>query len=81
MTVVYVLRSLTEGKFYTGITRDLQARLDRHNAGCNASTRSGRPWEIVFTEECVTRAAAMAKEKLIKARGAGRYLHDRSLME
>ncbi len=78
MTAVYVLRSLTDGKFYTGLTGDLQARLDRHNAGRNASTRKGRPWEVVFTEECVTRAGAMAKEKLIKARGAERYLHDRS---
>ena len=36
---------------------------------------------VSFTEECATKAACMAKEKLINARVGGGYLHDGYLME
>ena len=34
------------------------------------------PWQIVWTQECQSRAEAMKLEKKIKSRGIGRFLKD-----
>ena len=47
MRYVYILRSLAEpGRFYTGMTDDLRARLRKHNAGEVSHTSKYAPWEI-----------------------------------
>ena len=53
---VYVLRSLSDPERpYIGLTHDVQARLEAHNAGRCAHTARYRPWElrawIGFTDE------------------------------
>ena len=74
MYTVYILQSLSNGRFYAGSTQSLSIRIGQHNAGVNASTKSGGPWEVVHTEQFETRREAISKEKQIKARGAKRYL-------
>ena len=37
---VYILKSLVDGKFYTGYTSNLKKRLDEHNKGLTKSTKS-----------------------------------------
>jgi putative endonuclease len=71
MHVVYVLRSLKDGKHYTGSTGDLERRLKEHNAGRTASTKWRRPFVVVYTEEFDTRAEAEQREKYLKT-GKGR---------
>jgi putative endonuclease len=40
---VYVLRSLRDGKLYTGVTSDLDRRVREHNSGKTKSLRGRRP--------------------------------------
>jgi putative endonuclease len=71
MYTVYVLKSLKDGKQYTGSTEDLERRLKEHNAGKTASTRRRRPFVLVHTEEYESREAAEDRERYLKT-GKGR---------
>ena len=56
MRYVYILLSLSnEYHFYTGMTEDVQARLQKHNAGGVPHTAKYKPWRIkayaCFTED------------------------------
>ena len=72
---VYVLVSETTGETYAGQTDDLAKRLAQHNSPDYTITlhtkRRPGPWQLIYSEECPTRAAAMKREKQLKS-GAGR---------
>jgi putative endonuclease len=68
---VYVLRSLSTGRLYTGSTSDLPRRLDEHQTGTSFSTRRERPWELAHREQFATRAEAVRRERYLKT-GRGR---------
>ena len=63
---VYVLRSVSSGRYYVGSTRDVQRRLQDHNRSKNKSVRGRGPFEIVFVEEYVSRLDAHRRELQIK---------------
>ena len=70
MHYVYLLQSGVDNRrHYTGFTRDLRARLARHNAGQNQSTIHGRPWRLVsyfaFVEETKARECTEWAAQLI----------------
>jgi len=46
MFYVYILRSSDAEHFYVGVTEDLRARLQKHNAGDVPHTAKFRPWNI-----------------------------------
>jgi putative endonuclease len=71
MFVVYVLRSIKTGRFYIGLTSDLERRLREHNEGLSRSTKHGRPWELVHREDFPTLAEAVRRERYLKT-GRGR---------
>ncbi|HOH84052.1 MAG TPA: GIY-YIG nuclease family protein [Bacteroidales bacterium] len=74
---VYVLKSLSTGKLYTGQTEDIKRRLNEHQTGTGPVryTKGRGPWELVYTEEYDERSQAMKREKYLKT-GAGRdFLH------
>jgi putative endonuclease len=71
MYFVYILESLVQKKYYVGYTQDLQERLSRHNAGREKFTKKFLPWKIIYTEELLTRAMAVRREKQIKAYKGG----------
>ena len=72
MTIyVYVLKSLSSNKTYTGMSEDVNRRLKEHNSGKSKFTKSYIPWEIVYTEKCESREEARRKEKYFKS-AAGR---------
>ncbi|HSH39933.1 MAG TPA: GIY-YIG nuclease family protein [Chthoniobacterales bacterium] len=57
---VYILQSEVEpARFYTGCTRDLRERVDRHNAGQVRHTAKWKPWRlktyIAFSDEARAR--------------------------
>ncbi len=79
MYIVYILFSKTSLKFYTGQTNDIEDRLKRHNSGLNLATKSGKPWELIYTNEFPIRSEAILLEQKIKKRGAKRYLQDVNL--
>lgn len=65
---VYILQN-PDGKFYIGHTDDLPARLQSHNRTDKLRgkfTRKNGPWVYVWGEECLTRSAAMRRERQIK---------------
>ena len=64
---VYVLRSSKNGRYYIGCTKDVELRLVQHNSGSTKSTKSFRPWEIVYTESFDRLAEARSREFQIKA--------------
>ena len=62
----YILEC-SDGSYYVGITNDLQARVDRHNAGDAASwTRIRRPVILRFAQSLPTKSAARVREMEIK---------------
>ena len=71
-SIVYVLRSLSEPeRRYIGLTHDLAARLDAHNAGRCAHTARYRPWEVVVALRFADEATAVRFEHYLKS-GSGR---------
>ena len=64
---LYILRC-GDGSLYTGITTDVQARLDAHRAGKGAKYTRGRgPLELIHSETCGDHSAALKRECQIKA--------------
>ena len=64
---LYMLRC-RDGSLYTGITTDVQRRLEAHRSGKGAKYTRGRaPLELVYTEECGTYSLALKRELAIKA--------------
>ena len=64
---VYILRC-ADGSLYTGITNDLNRRLEQHNAGtASRYTRSRLPVTPVYHEESTTRGMALKRELAIKS--------------
>ncbi|MCU7843061.1 MAG: GIY-YIG nuclease family protein [Candidatus Thiodiazotropha sp. (ex Monitilora ramsayi)] len=63
---VYMLRCV-DGSLYTGITTDLQRRLDQHNQGTGAKyTRSRRPVSLLYSQSCCSQSEALKREHAIK---------------
>ena len=63
---VYVLRC-ADGSLYTGITKNMTARLAAHNSGRGgAYTRTHRPVVLLYREPGFSRAAALRREAAIK---------------
>ena len=64
---VYMLRC-GDGSLYTGITTDVEARLEVHRSGKGAKYTRGRgPLELVHSEECDTKSDALKREFEIKS--------------
>ena len=68
---IYILKSSTTGKLYTGSTQNLEARLKAHNDGLSPYTKGRGPRELMHSEEFPTRSEAMKREKFLKT-GKGR---------
>ena len=68
---VYVLKSASDPRrYYTGLTSNLSARLDAHNAGQCSHTASGRPWIVDVVVEFRDERRALAFEHYLKS-GSG----------
>jgi len=77
---VYIVKSIKDGKYYTGMTNDLQRRLREHNIGKSStpSTKNRGPFILVYKEEGLTLQQARHREKYLKS-GAGREWRDKYL--
>lgn len=63
---VYLVRC-RDKSLYTGIAKDVSARLAKHNAGRGAAyTRSRRPVALLYCEPGLTRSQALVREAQIK---------------
>jgi len=69
---VYILRSDHEpSRHYSGVTSDVENRLDWHNHGPCGHTRGHRPWSLVVVIEFPSEREAVRFEKYLKT-GSGR---------
>ncbi|MBN2134901.1 MAG: GIY-YIG nuclease family protein [Acidobacteria bacterium] len=65
--IVYILRC-SDGTLYTGITNDLEKRIDAHNSGKGAKYTAGRaPVKLVYSEEAGSVNDALKREHEIKS--------------
>ena len=63
---VYILEC-ADGSLYTGIARDLDARIKTHNEGTGAKYTRGRlPVKLVYREVAKNRSSASQREHEIK---------------
>lgn len=66
---VYILRC-GDGSLYTGIARDVEARLAQHEAGRGARYTRGRgPLTLVHVEPATDKGAALRREAAIRRLG------------
>ena len=63
---VYMIEC-ADGSLYTGVTTDIERRVEQHNSGCGARyTRARRPVRLVYSEPALDRAGAQRRESAIK---------------
>lgn len=66
MFYLYILKSTLYNKNYTGVTNSVENRLKSHNSGKSKSTKTWRPWAVVYTEQFSTLSEAKKREWFLK---------------
>ena len=51
---------------YVGYTKNLQKRLNLHNAGKGAKFTRGKKWKLIYYEKYSTKSLAMKNEFILK---------------
>ncbi len=65
--IVYILEC-SDKSLYTGITNDMERRLEEHRTGRGAKyTKQRRPLRVRYTEFYGTKSAALKREAAIKS--------------
>jgi putative endonuclease len=64
---VYILKSLKDGGYYIGESKNVEQRIAYHNAGLQRSTKTRIPFALVLYEVYENRAIALKREKQIKS--------------
>ncbi|MBI2122482.1 MAG: GIY-YIG nuclease family protein [Candidatus Sungbacteria bacterium] len=62
MYFVYILLSSKDGRTYTGYTKDLNNRLQKHNNGEVKATKYRRPLKILLSEKFTNSQEAKKRE-------------------
>jgi putative endonuclease len=77
----YILRN-PKGRFYIGHTANLGIRVGSHNRTDKISgkfTRKNGPWELVWSEEHLSRGDAASRERQIKSWKSAKLITERLL--
>ena len=74
MYYTYIIQSQKNGRFYIGSCHNIDIRIERHNAGATPSTKSGRPWKLVYSESYETNSEALKREREIKSKKSRKYI-------
>src|SRR5207248_9901402 len=77
MNYVYVLQSLRDSRWYTGMAADLRKRIHDHEAGRVHSTRFRRQLRLVYYEACLSTSDAARRERYLKTGRGKKYLGQR----
>ena len=75
MFYVYVLKSLKNGRHYTGSTNNIERRLLEHNSGQTKYTRQTGPFELVYKETYGSKLEATKRERFLKTGKGREVLH------
>lgn len=74
MVTVYVIESLLDNTWYTGMALDANKRLIEHNSGKNRFTKGHRPWKLIYTETHSNWVEARVREKYFKSAAGKTFL-------
>jgi putative endonuclease len=77
MVYVYVIESLRDQRWYTGMALNAELRLKEHNAGKSKHTKGHMPWKIIYTEEHPDWATARVREKYLKTSHGKQWLRNK----
>lgn len=66
---VYLLKSQKKDIFYIGYTKNIEQRLNEHNAGLVGYTKKYIPWGLVYYESFISLEDAKIREKSLKSFG------------
>ena len=79
MNYVYILQSISHpDQFYTGLCKDVAARLSGHNAGQSPHTAKFKPWRLLSSHYFERPETAAAFERYLKS-GSGRAFANKHL--
>lgn len=76
----YILKSLKDGSYYYGHTKDLDNRLQKHNSGKVRSTKSRLPFLIHYHEIFETKSEAYLQEQFFKSAMGKIYLRAKGVI-
>lgn len=62
----YIIQSLADSSYYTGITINVQKRLYEHNEGTLKTTALKRPWNLMYVKPHNSYLEARKHEKWLK---------------
>ena len=74
MYFTYILYSEKCNRYYIGYASDVNARLERHNAGKVTATRNCLPYHIKATKEFQSEPEARREELRFKKQKSRKYL-------
>ncbi len=73
----YVLMTLKDRNFYTGVANNLKKRFEQHNNGLVSSTKYRLPVKLVYFEACLNKHDSYRREKYLKTGMGKRFLKNR----
>jgi len=76
MYIVYVLKS-SDGKFYKGVTNNLDRRLKEHLSGHTTTTSRMNELKVVYTEQYDNFKEARKREVYFKSAAGRRFLKNK----
>ena len=74
---IYVIANPNTGKWYIGCTSNLRKRFSDHRHGKVFYTKGRGPFELIYSEACLNKEDAYAREKYLKTGMGRRYLKNR----
>ncbi|MBU4446134.1 GIY-YIG nuclease family protein [bacterium] len=76
---MYIIKS-EEGLIYTGITKDLEKRLQEHNYGRSYYTKRGSNWKVIYSERYDSSDQARKREKYFNNNAGKEWLKRRRIL-
>jgi putative endonuclease len=72
---VYVIQN-PAGKFYIGLSEDVDVRVQQHNDGVSKWTKGKGPWVLRWTSEAMSVGEARKLENLLKRQKGGQGFYN-----
>ncbi len=67
MYTVYAIKSLVKNYIYVGLINNINRRFSQHNSGREKTTKSYRPYKLIYLEVVKSRVLARQREKYLKS--------------